>query len=208
VLRTLSGSASQVAPTLRDLYPTVTGAHSLLKRAVPFLHALPPALRSLASAARGALPLLNGVQPSIDSLQQTVLPYLNTIDPATQHTTAEMIGPTTEALGPDIAGQEDQNGHFIRFPATAGSSPFYLPCQIYAGNPSSNQLVACSSLQTIMSAFLNYNPVQSLLGAASSTPIVPLRLHNRSARGVAAVLDAVRSGLSFGGPGATSGAGG
>jgi phospholipid/cholesterol/gamma-HCH transport system substrate-binding protein len=198
VLRTLSGSASQVGPTLRDLYPTVTGARSLLNRATPLLRALPPALRSLASAARGGLPLLNGVQPSVDSLQQTVLPYLNTIDPATQHTTAEMIGPTTEALGPDIAGQEDQNGHFIRFPATAGSSPFYLPCQIYAGNPSSSQLVACSSLQTIFSAFLNYNPVQSLLGATSSTPTVPLRLHNRSAQGVATVLSAVRSGLASG----------
>jgi hypothetical protein len=110
-----------------------------------------------------------------------------------------MIGPTTEALGPDIAGQEDQNGHFIRFPATAGSSPFYLPCQIYAGNPSSSQLVACSSLQTIFSAFLNYNPVQSLLGAAAGTTGTAPLLRNRSARGVAAVVGAVRSGLSFGG---------
>jgi hypothetical protein len=52
----------------------------------------------------------------------------------------------------------DQNGHFIRFPATAGSSPFYLPCQTYLGNPSAKQLVACQSLQQMLQAFLNYNP--------------------------------------------------
>jgi hypothetical protein len=169
-------------------------------------------MHSLTIAARAGLPLLNGVQPSVDSLQKTVLPYLNTIDPATQHTTAEMIGPTTEALGPDIAGQEDQNGHFIRFPATVGSSPFYLPCQIYAGNPSSSQLIACSSLQTILSSFLNYNPVSSILGeAASTTGTLPLArgagdgsagggsLRGGAARGVAAVVGAVRAGLAFGG---------
>ena len=199
LLRTLSGTAAQVAPTVRALYPTVSGARSLLDRAVPLLHALPPALRFLSAASRTGLPLLNGIQPSIDALQHTILPYLNTVDPASRRTTAEMIGPTTEALGPDIAGQEDQNGHFIRFPATAGSSPLYLPCQIYAGNPSSSQLVACSSLQTILSAFLNYNPVQSLLGAASSTSgSVPLARGGGAARGVAAVVGAVRSGLSFG----------
>jgi phospholipid/cholesterol/gamma-HCH transport system substrate-binding protein len=204
LLRTLSVAAPQVAPTVHALNPTVVGARDLLNRAVPLLHALPPALHSLAAASRAGLPLLNGVQPSVDSLQRTILPYLNTIDPATQHTTAEMIGPTTEALGPDIAGQMDQNGHFIRFPATLGSSPFYLPCQIYAGNPSSSQLVACSSLQTILSTFLNYNPVHSLLGAAASTtgtlPLARTGASGGAARGVATVLGAVRAGLSFGAP--------
>jgi hypothetical protein len=130
-------------------------------------------MASLASTSRNALPLLQNIQPTIDSLGQTILPYLNTVDPATQHTTAQMIGPTTEALGPDIAGQMDQNGHFIRFPATAGSSPFYLPCQTYLGNPAyHNQLLACSSLQDTLSAFINFNPLSSLFGphAARSKP--------------------------------------
>ncbi|MHB8694123.1 MAG: MlaD family protein [Solirubrobacteraceae bacterium] len=195
LLQTLSGSASQVAPTVSDLYPTVVGASDLLNRAVPLLHALRPAMSSLASASQKGLPLLNGLQPSVDNLQHTVLPYLNTVDPATQRTTAEMIGPTTEALGPDIAGQMDQNGHFIRFPATAGSSPFYLPCQIYAGNPSSKQLIACSSLQTIFSAVFNYNPVHSQLGAAAgaggSGPITlrrPAVVHRAISEAVAATM--------------------
>ena len=104
------------------------------------------------------MPLLQTLTPSLDRLESTVLPYLNTVDPASNHTTAEMIGPTTEALGPDIAGQEDQNGHFIRFPATAGSSPLYLPCQIYAGNPTTNQLLACESLQSLLSSFRQLQP--------------------------------------------------
>lgn len=168
LLRSLVGPSAQVAPTLSQLYPTVTGAHTLLDDAVPLLHALPPALASLKTTARQGLPLLSTIEPSFSRLDGTILPYLNTVDPATQHTTAEMIGPTTEALGPDIAGQMDQNGHFIRFPATAGSSPLYLPCQIYFANPASSQAIACSSLSDTLKAFLSYNPLQSILGEAKS----------------------------------------
>jgi virulence factor Mce-like protein len=168
LLHTLNGTAGQVAPTVAKLYPTVVGARDLLNTAVPLLHALPPALRSLASASQKGLPLLNQLQPSVDRLQNVVLPYLNTVDPATKHTTAEMIGPTTEALGPDIAGQMDQNGHFIRFPATGGSSPLYLPCQTYFGNPSSSQLVACESLTDMLTSVLNYDPVSSLTAKRSA----------------------------------------
>jgi virulence factor Mce-like protein len=162
LLRSLSGSVGQVAPTVEQLYPTVVGARNLLNTAVPLLHALPPTLRSLASTSRQGVPLLQTVTPSLGRLENTVLPYLNTVDPSSNHTTAEMIGPTAEALGPDIAGQEDQNGHFIRFPATAGSSPLYLPCQIYAGNPTTNQLLECESLQSLLSSFVNYNPLSNI----------------------------------------------
>jgi virulence factor Mce-like protein len=174
LLRSLSAPAREVAPTVEKLYPTVLRARNLLDTAVPLLDDLPPTLRSLRSTSQQGLPLLDQVQPTLDRLQNTILPYLNTVDPGTDHTTAEMIGPTAEALGPDIAGQEDENGHFIRFPATAGSSPLYLPCNIYAGNPAyKSQLIACSSLQSTLSALFGYDPVSSLLndasGAAGST---------------------------------------
>jgi phospholipid/cholesterol/gamma-HCH transport system substrate-binding protein len=166
LLRSLYAPAVQVAPTVARLYPTVVGARSLLDKAVPLLHSLGPALRSLASASRRGLPFLDQLQPTVDRLQSTILPYLNTIDPGSDHTTAEMIGPTTEALGPDIAGQMDQNGHFIRFPATGGSSPLYLPCQTYFANPSvtdPSKLVQCESLQQMLTSVLNYNPLSTLL---------------------------------------------
>jgi phospholipid/cholesterol/gamma-HCH transport system substrate-binding protein len=170
LLRTLDGPAGEVAPTVAKLYPTVVGARRLLHTAVPLLHALPPALTSLASTSQRGLPLLDAIQPTLDRLQNVVLPYMNTVDPATQHTTAEMIGPTTEALGPDIAGQMDQNGHFIRFPATGGSSPLYLPCQTYFGNPAAgNKLVACESLSQALSSILQFNPLQTAAGHAMAS---------------------------------------
>jgi hypothetical protein len=93
----------------------------------------------------------------------------------------------------------DQNGHFIRFPATAGSSPLYLPCQIYAGNPSSKQLIACQSLQQTLSSFLGYNPVASILGevgAANGTgtgTAANAAARDAAAGGVRSVLGAVAS---------------
>jgi hypothetical protein len=114
---------------------------------------------SLARVARQGRPLLNGLQPSIDRLDKTILPYLAELDPQTQHATYEMIGPTLGGLGPGAAGPQDQNGHFIRFPATVGSSPLYLPCQIYAGNPDADKLIECQSLQQALDDVINYKPL-------------------------------------------------
>ena len=67
------------------------------------------------------------------------------------------------------AGQMDGNGHFIRFPATIGSSPAYLPCQIYVGNPDADKLATCKSLQEALSTYLSYQP----LGPAPGTEPPP-----------------------------------
>jgi ABC-type transporter Mla subunit MlaD len=162
--------ASAVAPTFADLHPTAVGADRLLHTAKPLLQSLSPAMSSIASTALKGLPLIKALTPSLDSLQSDVLPYLNANDPATDHTTAEMIGPTLEALGPDIAGQEDQNGHFIRFPATAGSVPVYAACQVYLADPDAKQLLACETLQQALDSFLNYNPLTSVEGGTPSGP--------------------------------------
>lgn len=162
--------AGVVAPTFADLHPTAVGADRLLHTAKPLLQSLAPAMSSVASTAIKGLPLVKALTPSLDSLQSDVLPYLNESDPATDHTTAEMIGPTLEALGPDIAGQEDQNGHFIRFPATAGSVPVYAACQVYLADPDAKQLLACETLQQALDSFLNYNPLTSVEGGTPSGP--------------------------------------
>jgi len=170
LLNGLYRPAVEVGPTLAQLHPTVVGANRLLNRAVPLLYALRPAVTSLAAASRSGLPLLTALTPSLDRLAGTILPYLNQTDPATKHTTAEMIGPTMAALGPDISGQEDQNGHFIRFPATGGSSPFYLPCQEYYGNPDKKNYVECESLQQALNAFLSYSPLGPPPGSSPPPP--------------------------------------
>jgi hypothetical protein len=92
------------------------------------------------------------------------------VDPATQKTTAVMIGGTFAGLGAGAGGQMDSNGHFIRFPATLGSSPLNsLPCQLYISNPDAKQLIACNSLGQALKTYLSYNPLGPPPGS-SATP--------------------------------------
>jgi virulence factor Mce-like protein len=149
----LQPSAPRIAPVLRALQPTLSGADLLLHHADPLLRALNPAVQRLAAAAGPATSILTTLQPAFSQLDHTILPYLNQVDPTTKHTTAEMIGPTLEGYGPGAAGGQDTNGHIFRFPAVAGSGSVYLPCQIYAGDPSS-KLIQCESLQQALQALM------------------------------------------------------
>jgi phospholipid/cholesterol/gamma-HCH transport system substrate-binding protein len=159
LLATLKPGVPEVAPTAAQLHPTVVRLDAVLRRAVPLLHALRPAVSSLAGAARAGLPLLTALTPSLDRVNNSILPYLGAKDPETQHTTAEMIGGTFTGLGSGAPAQMDAAGHFIRFPATSGSSPVYLPCQIYYGNPDAKKLVECQTLQQALQTFLSYSPL-------------------------------------------------
>jgi ABC-type transporter Mla subunit MlaD len=158
LIATVNDAAPEVAPTLARLHPTVVGLDSLLRGAQPLLHALRPAVTSLARAARDGLPLLGALTPSLGRVNDSILPYLAQTDPETGHTTTEMIGGTFTALGSGAPGQMDASGHFIRFPVTSGSSPVYLPCQIYYGNPDAQKLIACQSLQQALQTVLDYSP--------------------------------------------------
>jgi hypothetical protein len=109
------------------------------------------------------------VSPSLARLANNILPYLNAKDPRTQHSTAEMVGPTVEGLGSGAGGQMDNNGHFIRFPVTAGSASIYLPCQEYLGDPDAKKLVACETLQQALGSLLSYNPLGSGSGLPTAT---------------------------------------
>ncbi len=155
VLANLDDAAPSVAPTLFALRPTLRGADRLLARAEPLLAYLRPAVRSLGRTSVTARDFLLGVRPGLDDLDKKVLPILNEKDSVTGRTTAQMIGPTFAALGPGMSGQEDQNGHFVRFPATAGSSPFYLPCQTYINNPDKAALIQCQAVSKTITQLLN-----------------------------------------------------
>jgi phospholipid/cholesterol/gamma-HCH transport system substrate-binding protein len=156
LLARLEPSVPQVAPTVGALHVTVTGLSRLLARAVPLLRALRPAVGSLAQASRTGLPLLVGLTPTFDRVNSRILPYMAAVDPETKHSTTEMIGGTFTALGSGAPAQEDANGHFIRFPVTAGSSSTYLPCQIYYGNPDARKLAECQTLNQALQTFFNY----------------------------------------------------
>lgn len=153
----LDRAAGQVAPTLRALRPTVRSADTLLTRARPVVRALRPAVRSLASAGRAGSPLLDDLRPSLQRLDKSILPYLAEPDPETGKSTTVMIGGTAAGFG-GAAGQQDTNGHFVRFPASLGDSSVYLPCRTALTDPSRAELLACESLQTALERYLSYVP--------------------------------------------------
>lgn len=168
LVRRLEQPATQVGPTLARLNPTVRGADRLLHRAVPLLRDLRPTVRSLARTSRSGLPLLTELQPSLDRLQNTILPYLAAKDPGTGKSTTVMIGGTFAGLGSETAGQEDAQGHMLRFALTAGSAPLYLPCQTYINNPDKAKAVECQSLQTTLNALVHYNPLAPAPGSGGA----------------------------------------
>lgn len=163
----LQAAAGDVAPTFARLRPVVVGARSVLRRADPLLGQLRPAARSLALTARQGAPLLDELTPSVERTDRTILPMLSEVDAGTQKSTAVMIGGTFAALGAGAGGQMDTNGHFIRFPATTGSSPVNsLPCQLYLLNPDVAQVAACNTLSDALKAVLSYNPLGDVPGTA------------------------------------------
>lgn len=168
LVKALRDPADDLAPALARLRPVAVQASTVLRSAEPLLDRLRPAVRSLARASRDGLPLLDELQPSLDRLDETILPYMNEVDPETAHTAAQMVGPAVGGLA-NVAAQYDANGHFLRFPATSGSSPAYLPCQLVAGNPDfAGSLVKCKSLQELLETYLSYDPLSPAPGTAEA----------------------------------------
>jgi phospholipid/cholesterol/gamma-HCH transport system substrate-binding protein len=170
LLSDLRQPAGEIAPALRDLRPTLTSADRLLRDTRPLVARALPAARSLAMVAPRASALLTDARPSVDRLSRKILPALNRVDPDTQRSTATMIGGTFSNMGAGIGGQMDANGHFIRFPATVGSSPVSsLPCQTYLNNPDKPSLLACESLAAALTAYLTYQPLSQTPGTEPSS---------------------------------------
>ncbi|PTL58167.1 MlaD family protein [Paraconexibacter algicola] len=160
LVKRLQPAADDVAPTFRALRPVIADADALATRAKPLVRALRPAVTSLAGAAKAGLPLLEELEPSLDRLDDVILPYLAEKDSGTGKSTAVMIGGTFAGLAAGAGGQMDANGHFIRFPATVGSSNLSsIPCQVYLNNPDAEQLVACQTLQEALGTFFGYQPL-------------------------------------------------
>ena len=54
--------------------------------------------------------------------------------------------------------------------SSVGSSPFYLPCQIYAGNPDKAKAIECRAMQDILETYLSYDPLSPAPGSAPEPP--------------------------------------
>jgi phospholipid/cholesterol/gamma-HCH transport system substrate-binding protein len=161
----LDRSAASVGPTLAALHPTLVTAAAVLGEARPLVHALKPAVLSLVKTSYVGVPLLDTLQPSLERIADVILPYLAKKDPGTGYSTTVMIGGT--AAGFDGAASEmDQNGHYIRFPATLGTKSVYLPCESDIVDKQATSALACDDLQTALQNYLGYFPE---LGTTSAT---------------------------------------
>ena len=100
----------------------------MLRSARPLVRVLERTLVSLDEFARHGVPLLDRIKPSLERTGDKILPYLGRKDPDTGRSTTVMVGGTAAGFG-GAAVQQDGNGHFIRFPASVGTSSVYLPCR-------------------------------------------------------------------------------
>jgi hypothetical protein len=69
-----------------------------------------------------------------------------------------MIGGTAAGFGGGSSGQLDENGRFIRFPASIGASSVYLPCTSSLIGTNSTSLLKCDGFNTALANYLSYLP--------------------------------------------------
>jgi virulence factor Mce-like protein len=153
----LEPAAPDIAPTLAKLRPTLHVTKTLLDRLGPLVRVLKPTLVSLGGAGGKGANILDDLKPSLKRLDGKVLPYLGRPDPITGKSTTVMIGGTAAGFG-GASGQQDGNGHFIRFPASVGLTSVYLPCRSNVVDPNAARVLACDSLQTALKNYVNYFP--------------------------------------------------
>jgi virulence factor Mce-like protein len=147
-----------LAPALSSLRPALENTRGLLETARPLLAgSAAPLLTNLGDAADLAIPLLSRLQPALRKVDKTILPYFHRVDPETGRSTTVMIGGTAAGFG-GASAQQDENGHFIRFPATIGTSSVYLPCKSSLVDQTASSLLACDKFNDAVTEYLNYLP--------------------------------------------------
>lgn len=164
----LDPAAPQVAPTLAALRPTLSSTGRLLRSARPLTRTLPGTLTTLGSASRQLVPLVDDLKPSLTRLDETILPYLGRRDPQTGKSTSVMIGGFAAGFG-GSAGQQDGNGHFIRFPASVGATSAYIPCRSSLVDGDAASLLACDTFNTTVENYLKYLPKTGITGTGSGS---------------------------------------
>lgn len=161
----LDPAAPDVAPTLAALRPTLVSTGRLLRNARPLTRTLPGTLTTLGGASRQLVPLVDDLKPSLQRLDEKILPYLAKKDPQTGKSTTLMIGGFAAGFG-GSAGQQDGNGHFIRFPASISKDSAYLPCTSSLVDGDAASLLACDKFNTVVGNYLNYLPKIGTTGRA------------------------------------------
>jgi virulence factor Mce-like protein len=161
VARGLIGRLEQgvpaIAPTLRELRPTLPLTTRTLNNAKPLLREIGHTASAGGRLGKELTPVLDTATPSLKRLDKTILPYLARKDPITGYSTTVMIGGFASGFA-GVAMQKDQNGHFVRFAASAGASSAYLPCSSTLIDPTAKSVLACDTFNTAIKNYLSYLP--------------------------------------------------
>jgi len=157
LVRRLRPATPDLAPALAELRPTLVRTDKLLDTATPLVKVLTPTLETLYDLGSKGTPLLTEAKPSLTRLADKILPYLGRKDPITGKSTTVMVGGTAAGFG-GASGQQDGNGHFIRFPASVGLTSAFLPCKTNVVDPRAPMALACDTLQQALSSYLHYFP--------------------------------------------------
>ncbi|MHB8691571.1 MAG: MlaD family protein [Solirubrobacteraceae bacterium] len=150
--------APSVGPTLAELRPALVSTNGLLVTARPLLQSLPPLLTRVKTASSSGVPLVDQLRGALQKFDNIILPYLGAKAPDTGYSTTVMIGATATGFGGGSSGQLDENGRFIRFPASMGASSVYLPCTSSLIGSNSTSLLKCDAFNTALQNYLSYLP--------------------------------------------------
>ncbi|MCW3040823.1 MAG: Mammalian cell entry related domain protein [Solirubrobacterales bacterium] len=153
----LRPGARALAPSATNLKPFLERAGTVLLRARPLLRDLSPSVRALSATAKQGRPLLNDVTPVLNRLDGELLPFLEKVDPDTDHRTIDMIGPTLAGVA-NASSQFDDAGNILHFGVLGDErTGLSLPCQTFVTDPTATEKVRCDALQSVISSI--FKPV-------------------------------------------------
>jgi virulence factor Mce-like protein len=155
LLAELRPAAPKVAPTLASLRPAVSHADDLLARAQPLLRMLRPTVSSLSRAASTGSRVLRELAPTWERVDEGVIPDLKEVSPESNHTVAQMIAPTIEAVG-GLADGFDKNGWYARVMGSgSGNALDTVPCRTHFTDPNQAYFLSCISLMSALQQIVN-----------------------------------------------------
>jgi virulence factor Mce-like protein len=159
LIHRLDRSAPLVAPTFKELNPTLSLADDTLRKNTPLIAEIGNTARAGGQLGTQLDPILTGAKPTFTRADDTILPYLGRKDPVDGYSTTVMVGGFLAGFG-GVTTMQDQLGHYVRFPASLGtdSPSLYLPCSSSIVDPNAASQLACDTLNTALKTYLSYFP--------------------------------------------------
>ena len=157
----LRPGARRIPATVDAASPMLVSLDALLRRGEPTIARLQPTAEALADMAPDARALVEDARAPLTRTRREVMPFLERRDPVFGIRNLDAVGPVASGLA-SIAGQFDKNGHVIRFQAGASEQVVgSLPCVTYLLDPTEQQKIDCSQLESGLGAVFGLQPTNA-----------------------------------------------